>query len=100
MFVNTCYIDPLFSTMAAESGVVVKENNSQEFLKLPLITISRLERAGSRCKEKTILIVLSTLLMSITSLSAAFFIVDTIVTSPSLDDITNELRVELRCDIL
>ena len=86
--------------METESGVIVKEGNSQEFLKLPLITISRLERAGSRCKEKTILIILSTLLMSITSLSAAFFIVDTIVTSPSLDDITNELKVEVHCNIL
>lgn len=74
--------------MDSESG-----NRKQEFLQLPVVTVNGLERAGSLVKEKVLLIALSTLLFTITSLSAAYFIVDTVVLTPSMNDLKVEYSV-------
>lgn len=74
--------------MDSESG-----NREQEFLELPVVTVNGLERAGSLAKEKIVLIVLSTVLFTVTSLSAAYFIVDTVVLTPDINDIKAEYSV-------
>lgn len=69
-------------------------NRNQEFLQLPVVTVSGLERAGSLAKEKTLPILLSTILIIFTSLSTASFIVDTVVITPSINDLKTEYSVE------
>ena len=69
------------------------ENREQEFLELPVVTVNGLARAGSLAKEKIVLIVLSTVLFTVTSLSAAYFIVDTVVLAPDINDIKAEYSV-------
>ena len=76
--------------MDSESG-----NRQQEFLQLPVVTVNGLERAGCLAKEQIVMIALSTVLFTVTSLSAAYFIVDTVVLAPSINDLKVEYSVRL-----
>ncbi|KAK8792253.1 hypothetical protein WA171_002505 [Blastocystis sp. BT1] len=62
-------------------------SSSSNFVKLPISSLGRLERGASVLKEKILLIVLSTILLLVSSLSASFFIVDTIITSPPFNSV-------------
>ena len=63
------------------------------FLTLPLSKTGRLERHLSACKEKTLLILVSSVLISLTSISACLFIVQTLITIPSYDQVKESISV-------
>ncbi len=71
-------------------------SSSSNFVKLPISSLGRLERGASVLKEKILLIVLSTILLLVSSLSASFFIVDTIITSPPFNSVKSVYNVNYK----
>ena len=61
--------------------------SSDNTVQLPISSLGRMERGASVFKEKIRLIALSSALLFISSLSAAFFIVDTIITTPPFNSV-------------
>lgn len=63
------------------------QDDGQPTLVLPVSRISQFEKHSSACKEKALLILVSSLLLCFTSLSVCLFVVKTLITIPTFDQV-------------
>ena len=65
----------------------------KQVIQLPIAAVSQFERKWKIRREKCYLIILSILLLLVSSLSAALFIVNSIVTVPEYDHVESTVKV-------
>ncbi|KAK8810204.1 hypothetical protein WA538_000710, partial [Blastocystis sp. DL] len=70
-------------------------SGSQPVLQLPVASVSAFERRASACKERGVQILVVSLLLFLSSLSAAYFVVDTVITRPTYTDVRESYSVPL-----
>ena len=70
-------------------------SGSQPVLQLPVASVSAFERRASACKEQGVQILVVSLLLFLSSLSAAYFVVDTVITRPTYTDVRESYSVPL-----
>lgn len=69
------------------------QDDGQPVLTLPISKVSRFEKHSTACREKTNLILFSSLLLCFTSLSVCLLIVKTLITIPSFEEVKSSANV-------
>ena len=76
----------------------IEDCEKNQSINLPVACISPLEHKYSICREKIILIILSSILLACSSLSICTFIVNTVVTTPEFTHVESVVKVyKLNC---
>ena len=68
-------------------------DEDKKVIQLPIATVSQFERKWKIRREKCYLIILSIVLLLVSSLSAALFIVNSIVTVPEYEHVESTVKV-------
>ena len=76
----------------------IEDCEKNQSINLPVARISPLEHKYLICREKILLIILSSILLACSSLSICTFIVNTVVTTPEFTHVESVVKVyKLNC---
>ena len=76
----------------------IEDCEKNQSINRPVVRIYPLEHKYSICREKIILIILSSILLACSSLSICTFIVNTVVTTPEFTHVESVVKVyKLNC---